>query len=115
MKQLILVIVFIFTFVGMASAADIEFAWTANTEADLAGYRIFQRDVNGSYNYVTPVAEILAGTQKCVVVITDQDWKDEKFRWVLRAFDTGDNESGDSNECGDRKPDIPIGVGCRKL
>lgn len=92
-------------------AANITFAWGANTEADLAGYRLFQRDVNGSYDYSAPVAEIPTGIETCTITITDADWDNEQFRWILRAFDGADNESGDSGECGDRKPSAVSGFG----
>ncbi|MCK5611180.1 hypothetical protein KAR91_55415 [Candidatus Pacearchaeota archaeon] len=85
-------------------------AWTANTEADLAGYRLFQRLDGEAYDYTSPIAEIPAGTETCTVA----DLPDDNYLWVLRAFDTAGNESADSNEVIkliDDPPAAPVGFG----
>jgi hypothetical protein len=40
MKKIILVLAMVFCFSGVAMAADVTLAWDANTEEDLAGYKI---------------------------------------------------------------------------
>lgn len=77
-----------------AMAMDIGFAWDANTESDLAGYRLYQSDTSGSYTYLNPVADIPAGTE----TYTQAGVSDGTWFWVLTAYDTEGNESGPSNE-----------------
>ncbi len=74
-------------------SADITLAWDANGEDDLAGYRIYVRQEGQSYDYSNPAWE---GTE---TTCTIYDLDDETtYCFVARAFDTSDNESGDSNE-----------------
>jgi hypothetical protein len=73
-----------------ACGASVSLAWNANSEPDLAGYRIFYRPVGGTYNYQNPIWE---GTQITCTVQVDEDGF-----FVARAFDTSGNESGNSNE-----------------
>ena len=76
-------------------AMDVNFAWDANSESDLAGYRLYQSGTSGSYTYGSgnEVAEISAGTETCTIDVADGTWY-----WVLTAYDTNGNESGPSNE-----------------
>jgi hypothetical protein len=108
MKKYLLACI-ILLFAVPAFGADIKFGWDKNSEADLAGYRLFQRNVSGAYDYTTPVAEIPAGTEVCIITVSDGD-----YLWVLRAFDIAGNESEDSNECGllvDDPPGVVTGFG----
>lgn len=109
MKTFILTLVLFFT-ATCCWAAEVTCTWNPNTEADLAGYRLFQRSSGEMYNYAAPVAEIPAGMETCTLAdIPDGDW-----RFVLRAFDLAGNESGDSNEVSkfiDDPPAAPVGFG----
>ncbi len=67
----------------------ITFGWDANTEADLAGYRLYEKLSDGSYSLVADVSELTH-------TITVADLVDKA--WVLTAYDTSNNESGYSNE-----------------
>lgn len=77
-----------------AYAADqiVTLAWDANTEEDLAGYRIYASRVSGQYNY-DPVIDIPAGTETAVIQVPD-----DVFYFVATAYDTAGNESEYSNE-----------------
>lgn len=75
-----------------AQAADVNLAWDANTEEDLAGYRVFHRQVGQEYNYESPSWE---GTE-ITCTITIEGVRDYQF--VARAFDEDGNESDNSNE-----------------
>ncbi len=75
------------------SSVDITLAWDANTEPDLAGYRIFVRAEGESYDYSQPDWE---GTETTCTITGLADGANYYF--VARAFDTSNNESGDSNE-----------------
>jgi len=64
-----------------------------NTEADLAGYRIFSREQSQSYDYASPSWE---GTDtSCTIYNLDET---KTYCFVARAFDTYGNESQDSAE-----------------
>jgi hypothetical protein len=74
-------------------AVNVTLTWNANTEDDLAGYRIFYREEGQSYNYNSPAYEGTATT--CIVPNLDDN---TTYYFVVRAFDTSDNESTDSTE-----------------
>jgi len=79
-----------------AHAASVTFEWTPNTEEDLAGYRIYQSQVLGQYEYGAGKAakEIAAGETTATLT----DLADGIYFWVLTAFDQKGNESGPSKE-----------------
>ncbi len=53
MKKLFaLIVLFLFVFAGMAMAASIELRWNANTENDLAGYKVYRSIIPGNYGWV---------------------------------------------------------------
>jgi len=79
------------------ASSIVTFEWDANTETDLAGYRIYQSTVSGIYTYgpTSPnlIVTIPAGTEEATVEIGDGT-----YFWVATAFDTEGLESGSSNE-----------------
>lgn len=82
----------------------INFEWDPNIESDLAGYRLYQSDVSGSY--IDPeILDIPAGTTTASIVVADGT-----YYWVLTAYDVTGNESAYSNEVTsspDAVPDAP--------
>lgn len=72
---------------------DLTLAWDANEEPDLAGYRIFVRTEGDSYDYGQPAWE---GAETTCTISGLPD--NTNLYCVARAFDTANNESGDSNE-----------------
>ena len=96
-KKLLLAVVAFFFMCGMAMAAsNVTFIWDANSETDLAGYRLYQSQTSGVYTYGdgNQVATILVGTE--TVQITNIS--DGTYFWVLTAYDNDGNESVPSNE-----------------
>lgn len=100
MKKIVIFLIALLSIITLTAipvlAKDINFAWDANTESDLAGYRLYQSNTSGSYTYGSgnEVAEIAAGTETVTLTgVTDGTWY-----WVLTAFDTEGNESLPSNE-----------------
>ncbi len=100
-----------------AQATTVTLAWDANTEPDLAGYRIFARAEGESYDYDHPDWE---GTETTCTLVLPEPYTNYYF--VARAFDTAGNESGDSNEAvyeapenqaptADAGPDQSVGEG----
>ena len=94
MKLSVVVFAIMFLFCGVASAATIDFGWDANTESDLAGYRLYQSTTAGSYVKGEFLAEILAPA----VTYTLENVADGTYYYVLTAYDNNGNESDFSNE-----------------
>ena len=67
--------------------------WNHNTEADLAGYRVYQSGVSGVYG--TTYTSIPAGVN--TAALTDCPTTGQLF-WVVTAVDKAGNESDPSNQ-----------------
>ena len=79
--------------INSSAATQVTIEWTPNTEPDLAGYRVFYREQNQSYDYANPSWE---GTAPyCTIYDLDES---KTYCFVVRAFDTEEFESGSSNE-----------------
>lgn len=74
---------------SIASAAQVTLAWDPSDGA--AGYRLFNRTANASYDYAQPTWSGQATT--CTVELSDAT----RYYFVVRAYQ-GDTESADSNE-----------------
>jgi len=104
LKNIIVAVLFsLVLIVGSAFAATswIELAWDANSESDLAGYRIYQTTDQGEYERIVDnpsspylTAELDANTTSVVL----SGIEDGTYFWVATAFDTEGLESGYSNE-----------------
>lgn len=96
-KKLFLTMVLVFGLTALCFAeSPVSFTWNANSEPDLAGYRLYQSAVSGDYVFgeVNSVKITLAGTETCTLSnVLDGEWF-----WVLTAYDNYGNESGRSNE-----------------
>lgn len=71
--------------------STITISWTANTEGDLAGYRIYRGTSSGSYLDSTQVGA--AATSGQVSITSSGTWY-----FAVTAFDSSNNESGYSTE-----------------
>ena len=94
-KYLIPIFILLFASTAMA-ATDVSFRWDANTESDLAGYRLYRGTLSGG-PYTMVDIEIAAQDTTC----TDTSVSDGAYFWVLTAFDTEGLESGYSVEATD--------------
>jgi len=83
----------LFLFPRNACAVDVTLTWDANSEGDLAGYRVFYREEDQSYNFNEPDWE--GSDTTCAISDLDEN---TTYYFVARAFDTSGNESGNSNE-----------------
>jgi opacity protein-like surface antigen len=75
-------------------AAGALIGWTANTEADLAGYHIYQSTSPGAHTKGTFQYTIL----KPLTSYTVPGLADGTYYWVLTAYDQTGNESAFSDE-----------------
>jgi len=91
-KVLLLFIIFISP-ANVAHCLDLSFAWDANTEPDLAGYRVFYRQEGQNYDYNNPVWETIETT--CTIFGLDNN---TTYYFISRAFDIYGNESDNSVE-----------------
>ena len=93
MKKLLVLIVVLFATTAWAGT-NVSFQWDANTEADLAGYKIYRSAISGVYSSGALVGTIPAPS----VEFTENNVPDGTWFWVATAYDTYGNESGYSNE-----------------
>jgi len=105
-KLIFLSIVFILATTA-AMAASVTLRWDANTEADLAKYKLYQAETaGGPYIKAQVVGE---GNLVAIILLADLSditnpeytltgVTDGRHYWVLTAADLSNNESGFSNE-----------------
>lgn len=89
--------------IAFAETQNITFEWTANTEPDLAGYRIYRSTESGKYLFgkANALLEIPVGTQRATIKTIEPGF------FVLTAFDNDGFESKPSNELETFSPKIP--------
>lgn len=93
-KSIILLIVFLFIAVPAFAATNVSIRWNANTESDMAGYRIYRSAVSGSYDTSNLTGDITHPT----VEFTENGVPDGTWFWVITAYDLAGNESVYSEE-----------------
>ena len=92
-KRLALLILLILIYPALGIARDVTLAWDPNTDDNLAGYRLYARERGEAYDYRYP--EWHGTTNQCTVTGFDEY---ESYYFVVRAYDSEGNESGNSNE-----------------
>ena len=90
-------------------AAQVQVTWNANTEEDLAGYRLYVGEASGQYGEPVDVGNVTGH----VMEITPQHGA--TYYFALTAYDTSGNESGYSDEAtcfipDGVKPEKPTGL-----
>lgn len=95
MKRFLLALGFVLIFVTSSFAAsNITFVWDASTSTDVAGYKLYQSTISGSYDSSKVVADISAPNTTARI----ENIQDGTYFWVVTAYDGNGNESGYSNE-----------------
>ena len=84
---------------------DVSLVWNANSEDNLAGYRIFHREDGQSYDYKKPAWEGKETT--CTIYNLNNN---NTYYFVARAFDTEGSESGNSNETSYQFNEPPLDI-----
>ena len=92
MKKAILILAILLLPVLCFAGTNVSFRWDANSEPDLAGYKLYRgMSSGGPYYHVKDISPSLTE-------ITDMDVPDGEWFWVLTAYDTEGLESGYSDE-----------------
>ena len=83
------------------TAGTIKLGWPANTEPDLAGYRVYYGTSSGSYGQ--PIDVGLASQEGGLTTYSLTNLtKGQNYCFTITAYDTSNNESSRSNEvCGE--------------
>ena len=92
MKPLILTLLFLIVSV-CAHAADVKLQWDANTESDLAGYRLYQK-ADSVVPPFTKVQDLPKGTTTADVTGLDSA---HSYSFAVTAYNTAGLESAYSN------------------
>lgn len=90
----LLILLFLLLTATTSSAADVTLTWNANTESDLAGYKIYQSTIAGQYG--DPVVTLGKVTSHTLTLPTLT--VDATYFFSLTAYDLAGNESGKSLE-----------------
>ena len=91
MKKLLLTSLALLLFVPSVYAGSVTLAWDANTEPDLAGYKLHYGTQHANYTQTIDVGNV---TQYTIDGLDDYT----VYYYAATAYDTDGNESGFSNE-----------------
>jgi hypothetical protein len=83
-------ILFLLQIPSCVFAATVQLDWNANTESDLAGYKVYYGTSSGTYGTSIDVGN--------VVTYDINNLTDGSYFFALTAYDTSGNESGFSAE-----------------
>jgi hypothetical protein len=109
LRLLVMIIALLVIGAGSAFSESIKLVWDANTETDLAGYKVYSSLVDGGpYTLIQDVGNVT----ELELDLTGRP--DATIYYVATAYDHRDNESGYSNQASytvDHTPPAPPG-GC---
>ena len=77
---------------------DIKFVWGMDPAEELAGFILYQRAANETYNYDTPVALIEDPNAREYVLPDVELDQGKNYYWIMRAYDIYSVKTGNSNE-----------------
>lgn len=109
-RSLILLPLLLFSAVEAHAAGRAVLTWEANTEADLAGYKVYTGTASGEYG--PPIDVGLTATPQSPTHTIEL--ADGTYYFAVTAYDDSGNESGYSNEVGKKidtaSPKPPTGL-----
>src|SRR6266540_1903703 len=76
---------------ALSSAAQVTLAWDANTDPDLAGYKLYYGNSSGSYQFSVDVGNVTSYTLSGLL-------EGQIYYFAATAYNVSQNESGFSNE-----------------
>lgn len=88
----------VFALSTFCSAADVTLAWDPNTEADLAGYRIYKTLTPDQYTFVKDDPDNNNKVWEGTAVTSTISVEEGQCWFVATAYDISGNESGPSNQ-----------------
>lgn len=94
-KQILIVILLLLSAVEVHAAGRAGLTWDQNTEADLAGYKVYMGTSSGQYG--PPVDVGLTATPQAPRHVIEP-LSDGAYFFAVTAYDQSGNESGFSNE-----------------
>ncbi|MCK5616114.1 hypothetical protein KAR91_80365 [Candidatus Pacearchaeota archaeon] len=80
------------------TADSVAMEWTANTEPDLAGYRVYRSDNGAAFVFIDQIP--CGPSDSTCADFIDLNLPDGNYRWYVTAYDDtvpDENESGPSN------------------
>ena len=93
-----IILVIVPLMVTSVQAYDMTLAWDPNSEADIAGYNLYVRDIdNGNYNIVDNINLDEINSEQPQFMITDME-NDVTYYFVVTALNNAGLESNFSNE-----------------
>jgi len=102
MKKLILTVLFAFVTSLAWAGTTVTLKWDANTEADLAGYRVYQDGKK--------IADISCAAKDPNCCTWTSEELTEPHKWYVTAYDTDGFESGPSNTVDSYPPNTPKNI-----
>ena len=100
MKKSFLTVLFLFALTSLACAGtSVTLQWNANTETDMAGYRVYQDGEK-----IADIACMASDTACCTWTSGELN---EPHEWYVTAYDTDGFESGPSNTVDSYPPNVP--------
>jgi len=99
-KYLLMVLFILFVCVSSAFAFEVKLGWDANTESDLAGYKLYYGTQSGVYDTPIDLGLISPVNGECLYTTTLNLQTGTTYYFALTAYDneTPSLESGKSNE-----------------